>query len=175
MCLFLSGWHHVDPPQSENNSAAGIKHFAWIPEYMLSAMTTSTEVKEDVETAMAETILPLPPKGEDEIAWTERLLLVMRGIESDEAVRNLLALANLKPNSTLPLERFIDCCVAYNGGTVDENETAVKKNLVMCTQRVVGMWSIDICPVKSLNNCTRLVLHGSRASDRRPSSIRQSQ
>jgi sister-chromatid-cohesion protein PDS5 len=136
----LGKLYSVALPEIENNTRAAIEHFAWIPEQILLAMTTNAEVKEDVETAMAEIVLPLPAKGEDEVAWTERLLLIMRSIDSEEATRALIALSNVRATRPTPLERFIDCCVAYNGGTIDENEAQIKRNLAICIQRVSGMF-----------------------------------
>ncbi|KAH7098634.1 armadillo-type protein [Auriculariales sp. MPI-PUGE-AT-0066] len=129
----------------EKNSNAALQHFAWIPERLLEAMRLSADVKQDVETAMAEIILPLPPKGEDEVAWTERLLLVMHCFENEESVGLLLSLAGLKqprPSPT-PFVRFMDYSKAYNGGTINEDEQQVKRNLALCVQKLAAMYFSD--------------------------------
>lgn len=41
-------------------------------------------------------ILPLPPKGDDEeVAWTSRLLTVLRGLE-EKGLNTVMAVSNLK-------------------------------------------------------------------------------
>lgn len=41
-------------------------------------------------------ILPLPPKGDDEeVAWTSRLLTVLRGLE-EKGLNTIMAVSNLK-------------------------------------------------------------------------------
>ena len=42
-----------------------------------------------------ECILPLPPKGDEETTWTDRLLTVMRFLD-EKAVSTLLGISNLK-------------------------------------------------------------------------------
>ena len=48
-----------------------------------------------VEQVLAQHILPLPPKGEDEAAWTEQLLDVMRYLD-DRATVMLFNISGLK-------------------------------------------------------------------------------
>lgn len=47
------------------------------------------------EQILAEYVLPLPPKGEDDAAWTEQLLTVMKYLD-DRATIMLLGITGLK-------------------------------------------------------------------------------
>lgn len=54
-----------------------------------------------VETAIAEHILPLPTSGKDqtavdEVAWTDRLLTIMRFLDDQKAVNGLIVICGLK-------------------------------------------------------------------------------
>ena len=47
------------------------------------------------EQTIAENILPLPAKGDDETAWTERLLNIMRFMD-EKAISTLMTISGLK-------------------------------------------------------------------------------
>ena len=98
---------------SENNDPAAIAQFSWMPQTILHAAHVSADsrlvlaftrpiygIDEDYNRAMAELIisqyiLPLPSKGEDEVAWTEQFLMVMKYLD-DRATIMLLNMSGLK-------------------------------------------------------------------------------
>ncbi|EJD39136.1 hypothetical protein AURDEDRAFT_71387 [Auricularia subglabra TFB-10046 SS5] len=135
---------------SENNNVAAINHFAWIPEKILHLLPATQETRASAEHTLAELILPLPSKGEDEVGWTERLLLAMRFMDED-AINTLLSVSNLKLQRPTVYERFIDICVEFNGGTMDANEQLTKKKLALVIQRIAGMFPDRAKATEDLN------------------------
>ncbi|GJE86522.1 hypothetical protein PsYK624_026020 [Phanerochaete sordida] len=119
-------------PEIENNDPAAIEHFSWIPQAILQMATTSLDIKALAEKALAEYILPLPAASSssgktsevDEVAWTERLLVTMKYLDS-KAVNTLLGLSGLKPPRPTMFERFVESCIANNGGIIDEDEEKI--------------------------------------------------
>ncbi|CAE6427478.1 unnamed protein product [Rhizoctonia solani] len=118
---------HAHIPDSENNDLAAVPQFSWIPGKLIEA-AAMTETRDEAEKCISEFVLPLPAKNEDVVSWTERLLLVMKYLNPGH-VTSLLALANLKSPHPSVFERFIQCCVDFNGGTIDKNEDEITKNL----------------------------------------------
>ncbi|QRV81905.1 sister chromatid cohesion protein [Ceratobasidium sp. AG-Ba] len=114
-------------PEIENNDLGAIPQFSWIPEKLLEA-SAMAESREEAEKCISQYVLPLPAKGEDVVAWTERLLLVMKYL-SGGFIAKLLTLTNLKAQRPTLHERFVQCCVDYNGGVVDKNEEEIKRHL----------------------------------------------
>ncbi|KAG9124967.1 hypothetical protein FRC07_009533 [Ceratobasidium sp. 392] len=124
-------------PEIESNDLAAIPQFAWIPEKLLEA-SAMPETWDEAEKCISEFVLPLPAKGEDIVPWTERLLLVMKYL-SGGCIGRLLTLTNLRlPRPSLH-ERFLQCCVDYNGGVVDKNEEEITKNLNAAITLLTGM------------------------------------
>jgi sister-chromatid-cohesion protein PDS5 len=91
-------------PEIENNDRAAIKQFAWIPDEIIQTTSASTEIRTLVEQVLAEYVIPLPSlttssatkeKEVDEVAWTDRLLNVMRYL-SEKSVQQLIGLSGLK-------------------------------------------------------------------------------
>ncbi|CAE6505628.1 unnamed protein product [Rhizoctonia solani] len=114
-------------PEIENNDLAAVPQFSWIPGKLIEAAATH-ETRDEAEKCISEFVLPLPAKSEDVVPWTERLLLVMKYLNPGH-VTSLLALANLKSPRPSVFERFIQCCVDFNGGTIDKNEEEITRNL----------------------------------------------
>ncbi|KAF8605742.1 cohesin-associated protein Pds5 [Ceratobasidium sp. AG-I] len=123
-------------PEIESNDLAAIPQFAWIPEKLIEA-TAMPETRDEAEKCISEFVLPLPTK-DDVVPWTERLLLVMKHLNPG-GVTKLLALTNLKSPHPSIQERFIQCCVDYNGGIMDKNEEEVTKNLNGAIALLTGM------------------------------------
>ncbi|KAG8727483.1 hypothetical protein FRC12_022466, partial [Ceratobasidium sp. 428] len=96
------------------------------------------ETRDEAEKCISEFVLPLPAKGEDVVPWTERLLLVMKYL-SGNYISKLLTLTNLKSQRPSLHERFVQCCVDYNGGVVDKNEEEINKNLNAAITLLTGM------------------------------------
>ncbi|KAI0634818.1 armadillo-type protein [Trametes polyzona] len=124
-------------PEIENNDPAAIQQFAWIPGTVLRNASVSREVKALAEQTIADFILPLPtpPASSsskaseiDEVAWTDRLLLTMRYLD-EVAINTLYNFSNLKGSRPTVYEKFVDACVEYNGGVIDENEEAITERL----------------------------------------------
>ncbi|GAB1522287.1 Sister chromatid cohesion protein pds5 [Rhizoctonia solani] len=114
-------------PEIENNDLAAVPQFSWIPGKLIEA-AAMPETRDEAEKCISEFVLPMPTKSEDVVSWTERLLLVMKYLNPGH-VTSLLALANLKSPRPSVFERFIQCCVDFNGGTIDKNEEEITKNL----------------------------------------------
>ncbi|RXW15368.1 hypothetical protein EST38_g10488 [Candolleomyces aberdarensis] len=120
-------------PEIENNDAAAIKHFGWIPDEILKITSTSAEVRSVVEQVIADYILPLPSSGSkgpevDEVAWTDRLLSVMR-LLTEKSIKALLGLSGIKATRPNIYQVFIDTCIQYNGGIMDEGEELITRRL----------------------------------------------
>ncbi|KAF6757823.1 cohesin-associated protein Pds5 [Ephemerocybe angulata] len=129
-------------PEIENNDASAISQFAWIPEEILKITSTSTEIRNVVEQVIAEHILPLPSsasgsKGSDidEVAWTDRLLCVMRYL-SEKSIKSLLGLTGLKAIRPNIYQIYIESCIDYNGGIMDENEEVITRRLNAAIQHL---------------------------------------
>ncbi|KZV96910.1 ARM repeat-containing protein [Exidia glandulosa HHB12029] len=137
-------------PEIEKNNVPAINHFAWIPEQILHLLLGSQETRLSAEHALAEYILPLPTKGEDEAAWTERLLLVMRFMD-DDAATTLVAISNVKLARPSMYDRFVDCCVEFNGGTMDANEQAIKRRLAAIIGRIAPAYFDRSTAAEDLN------------------------
>ncbi|KDN48299.1 hypothetical protein RSAG8_02891, partial [Rhizoctonia solani AG-8 WAC10335] len=122
--------HHV----AKSNDLAAVPQFSWIPGKLIEA-AAMPETRDEAEKCISEFVLPLPAKNEDVVPWTERLLLVMKYLcpfmkyLNPGHVTGLLALANLKSSRPSVFERFIQCCVDFNGGTIDKNEEEITRNL----------------------------------------------
>ncbi|CAE6417041.1 unnamed protein product [Rhizoctonia solani] len=114
-------------PEIENNDLAAVPQFSWIPGKLIEA-AAMPETRDEAEKCISEFVLPLPAKNEDVVPWTERLLLIMKYLNPSH-VTSLLALANLKSARPSVFERFIQCCVDFNGGTIDKNEEEITRNL----------------------------------------------
>lgn len=80
---------------------------------------------EIIEHALYEHILPLPPKGDDAILWTDKLLLVLRSLAEPQK-RSLLALAGFS-QARANYALFVRACEEWNGGTVDDNQDEVRR------------------------------------------------
>ncbi|KAJ3999568.1 armadillo-type protein [Lentinula boryana] len=125
-------------PEIENNNLIAISKFSWIPDELLRMTTIVVDCRTVVEQVLSEYILPLPPYTPnplndrvaevDETAWTDRLLNVMRYL-TDQSITALIVLSNLKPNRPTAIDVFVDACVQYNGGVIDENEEKVTQKL----------------------------------------------
>ncbi|KAJ4463966.1 armadillo-type protein [Lentinula edodes] len=125
-------------PEIENNNVTAISKFSWIPNELLHMTTIVVDCRTVVEQVLSDYILPLPsftPSSlnsktaeVDETAWTDHLLNVMRYL-TDQSITALVLLSNLKPNRPSAIDIFVDACVQYNGGVIDENEERVTQKL----------------------------------------------
>ncbi|KAI0371302.1 hypothetical protein BV20DRAFT_1120710 [Pilatotrama ljubarskyi] len=124
-------------PEIENNDPAAIQQFAWIPGTVLRSASVSREVKAVAEQTLADYILPLPSLptsssskgGEiDEVSWTDRLLLTMRYLD-EVSINTLYSFSNLKGSRPTLYEKFVNACLDYNGGVIDEDEEAITERL----------------------------------------------
>ncbi|CDU25263.1 related to PDS5-precocious dissociation of sister chromatids [Sporisorium scitamineum] len=112
--LFDMAYSEID-----NNDPAAIQQFAWIPQEVFKCLYAGGNDMQILVAATVEKyILPIPANlDEDEAAWTNRLLLVMKYLEP-EATKALLRISNLIfARPALP-DHFLDCCEQYNGGDV---------------------------------------------------------
>ncbi|EJD05552.1 uncharacterized protein FOMMEDRAFT_132048 [Fomitiporia mediterranea MF3/22] len=125
-------------PEIESNDAAAVNQFSWIPQRIFSAMNAAAEIKQVVLQVIADYILPLPNKNDDEVAWTERLLTVMRYLD-ERAIAALVKIANLQQHPIFEL--YLQSCIENNGGIIDENEEAVKKRLAGTVRIVSGQFA----------------------------------
>ncbi|KAF8999911.1 ARM repeat-containing protein [Hymenopellis radicata] len=125
----LGKLYNLAYPLIENHDAAAVRQFSWIPNHSRPV----------VEQTIFDSILPLPSPltskdksadvEVDEARWTDRLLTVMNFLEEDKPNNALLVATNLKQVYPTPYSRYLDACIANNGGVIDENEEAVKSNL----------------------------------------------
>ncbi|KAJ7160887.1 armadillo-type protein [Mycena filopes] len=125
-------------PEIENKDRAAILQFAWIPNEMFQMMKENSEIRPIVEEVVAEYILPLPSSSTpstskntevDEVAWTDRLLIVMASLDDEHAFNTLLTLSYLRRTRPTIFEHFVESCIANNGGVIDENEEAITGKL----------------------------------------------
>lgn len=128
----------------ENNDPAAIQQFAWIPQEVFKCLYAGqVDLQLLVAATVEKYILPIPSNLEqDEVAWVNRLLLVIKYLEP-EATKALLRLTNLiYPRPALP-DRFLDCCEQYNGGDVaaDKDSAVVKTAMADRIRRAAGMFA----------------------------------
>jgi sister-chromatid-cohesion protein PDS5 len=99
----------------ENNDRAAIKQFAWIPDEIIQTTSANIEIRTLVEQVLADYVIPLPSlttssatkeKEVDEVAWTDRLLNVMRYL-SEKSVQLLIGLSGLKSLCVVDFQCFI--------------------------------------------------------------------
>lgn len=109
----------------ESHDPAATAQFAWIPNEMLGCLYVGDK---DVLATFDKYILPLPSSSEDESAWVHRLLLVMKFMD-DQALKGLASVCNFLVKKPSPFDAYLDSCLAYNGGVIDENEEQVKSRL----------------------------------------------
>nr|WJN24940.1 cohesin maintenance factor [Moesziomyces parantarcticus] len=128
----------------ENNDAAAIQQFAWIPQEVFKCLYAA---QQDLQLLVAATvekyILPLPANADDdEAAWTNRLLLVMKYLEP-EATKAMLRLTNLIIVRPALPDRFLDCCEQYNGGEVaaDKDSAVVKTAMADRIRRCAALFA----------------------------------
>ncbi|KZT00644.1 uncharacterized protein LAESUDRAFT_687811 [Laetiporus sulphureus 93-53] len=132
-------------PEIENNDPAATKHFAWIPQEVLSMCILHQEPKAVAEQVIAEYILPLPllpsnssSKGDvDEAAWTDRLLFTMKFLDNS-ATNALLALSGMKGMMRPATDRYVQACIDHNGGVIDNDEDEITQKLRVSIKRVAA-------------------------------------
>ncbi|KAL7414966.1 armadillo-type protein [Mrakia frigida] len=115
-------------PEIEDNDPAAISLFGWIPHEILSCLNVSSAaVREVIEQTLLKWILPLPVKGDEEVIWVDKLLLVMRGLD-EKSKQALLHVAGFNAIRT-KWPGFLHACQQYNGGIIDENEDKITADL----------------------------------------------
>ncbi|KAH7882429.1 armadillo-type protein [Phlebopus sp. FC_14] len=127
-------------PEIENGDPSAVRHFSWIPNEILHISNMTPEAKFVAEQVIADYVLPLPslsnaaststPKNVeiDEVAWTDRLLNMMRYLD-DQAVNAVLSLSGIKWSRPTVYDHFLQACIQNNGGVIDEHEESVKQRL----------------------------------------------
>ncbi|KAI0646530.1 armadillo-type protein [Trametes meyenii] len=136
-------------PEIENNDPAAVQQFAWIPGTILRSASVSREVKAIAEQTIADFILPLPSlpsssssKGAeiDEVAWTDRLLLTMRYLD-EVSINTLYSFSNLKGSRPTLYEKFLNACLEYNGGVMDDDEEAITERLNLAVKAAASQFA----------------------------------
>ncbi|KAF8156995.1 armadillo-type protein [Crassisporium funariophilum] len=124
-------------PEIENNDPFAINHFAWIPDEILQFATVNGEIRTLVEQVVSEYLLPLPSiatssatkeKEVDEVAYTDRLLLIMRHL-NEKSIGVLIALTNLKSTRPNIYDGYLESCIQNNGGIIDKDEEIIERRL----------------------------------------------
>ncbi|PWN48272.1 ARM repeat-containing protein [Violaceomyces palustris] len=137
----LGKMFHNAYPEIESHDPAATQQFAWIPSQIVKVVYTGgAEVSQSVAATVEEYILPPPSNSDDEVAWTNRLLLVVKFMEPD-ALKALLRLTNLILSKPSAYDAFVEACEAYNGGAGAEKDPAVRATLVMCIKRIASQCS----------------------------------
>ncbi|KAL1759171.1 armadillo-type protein [Schizophyllum commune] len=133
-------------PQIENNDAQAVRRFSWIPQEILTSAGVNLEVRHIAEQVLLEYILPLPTPSSpstsknvevDEVAWTERLLNVMQYLLKEQ-VNTLLSYSGLKHVRPSVYDHFVDACVEFNGGTIDNGEEQITRKLNAVIQHLTS-------------------------------------
>ncbi|KAF9527490.1 cohesin-associated protein Pds5 [Crepidotus variabilis] len=146
-------------PEIENNDAAAITKFAWIPDEIIQTANTSTEIRTLVEQFLADHVLPLPNTSTntatkereiDEVAWTDRLLSVMRFL-SERSVQVLINLSGLKTNRPNVCDIYLESCIKNNGGIIDGDEENVTKKLKLSIHHLASTYSDPVKAAEDLN------------------------
>ncbi|SPO28169.1 related to PDS5 - precocious dissociation of sister chromatids [Ustilago trichophora] len=138
--LFDMAYSEID-----NNDPAAIQQFAWIPQEVFNCLYAGqVDLQVLVAATVEKYILPIPANlDEDEAAWTQRLLLVMKYLEP-EATKAMLRLSNLIFARPALWDRFLDCCEQYNGGDVapDKDSNVVKTAMADRIRRCAGLFAV---------------------------------
>uniref|UniRef100_D8QDI4 Uncharacterized protein n=1 Tax=Schizophyllum commune (strain H4-8 / FGSC 9210) TaxID=578458 RepID=D8QDI4_SCHCM len=133
-------------PQIENNDAQAVRRFSWIPQEILTSAGVNLEVRHIAEQVLLEYILPLPTPNSpstsknvevDEVAWTERLLNVMQYLLKEQ-VNTLLSTDTLLYRRPSVYDHFVDACVEFNGGTIDNGEEQITRKLNAVIQHLTS-------------------------------------
>ena len=110
-------------PEIENNDPAAIQRFAWIPDEIIQTTSANLEIRSLVELILSEYIIPLPSlstssatkeKDVDEVAWADRMLIVMRYL-SEGSRQLLIGLSGIKAlcvRFRVDVSCYSDSCVA---------------------------------------------------------------
>lgn len=122
----------------ESEDSAAMTQFAWIPDTLLKMTKSGMEVRSVVEQTFMDFILPLPsptqstskPGDVVEVAWTDRILNVMKNMD-EEATIKFLTFSGFKQMQTRPnvYDHFLEACIQYNGGIIDDREEHVARRL----------------------------------------------
>ena len=136
----------------DNNDPAAIQQFAWIPQEVFKCLYASTnEFQVHVAAAVEKYILPVPSNlDEDEAAWTNRLLLVMKYLEP-EATKAMMRLSNLIFKRPALPDLFLDCCDQYNGGDVAPDKDANVVRTALAT-RIRSCASLTADPERAMTD-----------------------
>ncbi|EKM75631.1 hypothetical protein AGABI1DRAFT_132023 [Agaricus bisporus var. burnettii JB137-S8] len=131
----LGKLYSLSYPEIENNDVIAIKKFGWIPNSILEAVSQSPLIRDVADRVWAVHILPLAPgvkAGEvDPVLWTEKLLNVMKHL-SDKSIEILVTLSTIKEMRPGLADRYLEACISYNGGVIDQDEEKVTHTLNTC-------------------------------------------
>ncbi|CED83559.1 Sister chromatid cohesion complex Cohesin, subunit PDS5 [Phaffia rhodozyma] len=124
----LSKLYSLASSEIEDNEPSAMERFSWIPhELLLCCHSATAAIREIIEQSFIRYILPLPVKGDEETIWTDRMLLVFKGLD-ERSRAAFFAMAGFTPIKG-HYSRFIKCCELYNGGIMDQDGEAIKKQL----------------------------------------------
>nr|WJN24946.1 cohesin maintenance factor [Tranzscheliella williamsii] len=131
-------------PEIENHDSAATQQFAWIPQEVFKCLYAGNiDMQQLVAATVEKYILPIPANlDEDEGAWMNRLLLVMKFMEA-EATKAMLRLTNLIFTRPSIFDHFLDSCEQYNGGDVaaDLDSAVVKTAMADRIRRCSTMFA----------------------------------
>ncbi|KAG9013484.1 hypothetical protein FRB94_002559 [Tulasnella sp. JGI-2019a] len=124
----------------ESGDPVATEQLAWIPTHLFKTASATPGLRMEVEEVLHEFLIPLPVKGDDEAAWTERLLVVARDLD-DRGIQALLAISNLTTSRPSAYDRYLECCFKNNGGVIDEDEEEVSRALLRAIDLLSGGFS----------------------------------
>ncbi|GHJ87283.1 hypothetical protein NliqN6_3685 [Naganishia liquefaciens] len=114
-------------PQIYAEDVTAVEQFAWIPAKMFGSYceNDTPAIRQIIENTTAKYLLPLPdPKVTNETAWTERLLAVAPA-EDSKAFISFMNMSNLPEPGLRPWEVYLQACIQYNGGVMDDREKEI--------------------------------------------------
>ncbi|EJT99367.1 hypothetical protein DACRYDRAFT_96151 [Dacryopinax primogenitus] len=135
MCLAkLYRSAYTDIATSNSQSVA---HLSWIPNDLLHALAQpNADIRSLIENVFLNYILPLPSDKDDETAWTQHLIVLLRCID-EKGLAGLFTMAGLQPGRTNLLESYVACCDDDNGGPADdERDGGADQKLQTTIQRL---------------------------------------
>ncbi|KAI0790526.1 armadillo-type protein [Abortiporus biennis] len=163
----VSRLYNLAYSEIENGDPAALQHFGWIPQAILHSAPTTSEVKALVLQALTEFIIPFPsstpstaPSGSkapevDEVAWTDRLLFIMKSLD-ELAISILLGLSGIKSARPSVYERYLQACIANNGGVIDQEEEKIVHELSTAIKKVASLFPDATKATEDLQNFAKM-------------------
>ncbi|RUS17197.1 armadillo-type protein [Endogone sp. FLAS-F59071] len=122
----LARLYNLAYPEILNQEPAPIRQFGWIPtELIKTVYVNDVEMTTFLEKALNDEILP--PDNDDALR-TQRLLIVLASLDL-KAQTGFQSILMRQRQTIADTEAFLDLCVRYNGGVMDDDDQSITQQL----------------------------------------------